>query len=365
VKQSSLFLPAFGNKPAFLVGRDALVGGFQQALTLPPGHAGRTILMVGQRGMGKTALLLKFEELALGQGYVAAKVTANRDMLQDIVGLLQKNGSRFVRSQPKVKGASVGAFGFSAGLTFAEEADKSLSFLNKMILLCEELQRHGKGVALLIDEVQASTPDLEVLATTYQSLVGEGLDVCIVMAGLPHTISAVLNDDILTFLHRATKVYLEPLALADVGVAYAKAFAQTGKSISPADLQAAAAATKGYPYLLQLIGYYVLQYADGESSITSDSLSNAVASARQDMAANIYQPVMRLLSRKDEAFLRAMAQDAGPSRISDIIKRLKASANTVQAYRRRLIDMGVIASERRGELEIIIPYLGEYLHGEI
>ena len=53
------------------------------------------------------------------------------------------------------------------------------------------------------------------------------------MAGLPSSISSVLNDDVLTFLNRANKVYLEPLPYGETSAAYASEFARQGKKIAP------------------------------------------------------------------------------------------------------------------------------------
>ena len=36
---------------------------------------------------------------------------------------------------------------------------------------------------------------MRVLTTAYQHLVGEGRNVAIAMAGLPHAVSSVLNDE--------------------------------------------------------------------------------------------------------------------------------------------------------------------------
>jgi hypothetical protein len=60
-------------------------------------------------------------------------------------------------------------------------------------------------------------------------------------------------------------------------------------------------------------------------------------------------------------FLYAMSEDESVSRIADIQDRLGKPNSQIQTYRLRLIEAGVIASPRRGELEICIPYLKEYL----
>jgi hypothetical protein len=361
----SIFLPAFGNKPAHLVGRDMVIAGFVSGLRESVGHQERATLLVGQRGMGKTALLLEFADQAQKQDFVVARVTANTDMLADILGMIQRKGTEAIgkKTKTRVRGASVGAFGFSFGLNFAEEVEKNYSFLNKMLMLCDELERHGKGIVVLVDEIQAADSNMRILTTAYQNLVGEGKNIAIAMAGLPHVISNVLNDDMLTFLNRAKKIHLNPLSLNDISVYYAGAFRESGLTVDAKDLETAVQATRGYPYLLQLIGYYLIKYAGDAGTIGSSAVSQALTAAKRDLIENIYSPVLKPLSKRDIQFLKAMAQDGeSASAASDIAKRMKTSYGNAQAYRKRLIDRGVIATERRGELSFVVPYLGEYLN---
>jgi hypothetical protein len=363
--EGSVFLPAFGNRPAQLVGRDTVVSNFVNGLDNPVGHPDRTTLLIGQRGMGKTALLLEFADKAIAKGHIVARVTASDEMLDDILGMIQRNGYHSVKDKLKLKGVSAGAFGFSVGLTFSEEVDRSYSFLNKLILLCDVLDKQGKGIVILVDEVQARTPAMRTLVTAYQHLIGEQKNIAIAMAGLPHVISSVLSDDVLTFLNRAKKVYLDPLPLESVRVYYSKVFQRLDKILPPDELDRSVEATRGYPYLLQLIGYYLTEYSEQSEIITGDVVTKALLSARRDLVSSVYEPVLKPLSGRDQAFLKAMSRDRSPSKVADIAKRLETTQNNVQAYRRRLIEAGVIASERRGELEFVIPYLGEYLRGEL
>ena len=365
MKNTAVFLPAFGNRPSQLVGRDQVVQAFLKGLSSPAGHPDRATILIGQRGMGKTALLLEFAEKAEQEGFVVTRATATEAVLDDILGAIQLKGSGVIGKKPKVKGVSAGAFGFSLGLTFTEEVEKGFSFLNKLTLLINELAKHDKGIVILVDEIQVHTSALRTLTAAYQHLVGEGKNIAIAMAGLPHAISSVLNDEVLTFFNRAKKVHLGPLSLSAVSVYYAKTLNRLGKKISSENLEYVVNATRGYPYLLQLIGYYLLEYSESSSEISRELIESACISAKRDMIENIYEPVFKPLSQKDRQFLQAMAKDSGVSRIIDIKKRLSASDSTVQAYRKRLLDAGVIANERRGELAFTLPYIDEYLRGEL
>ena len=78
----------------------------------------------------------------------------------------------------------------------------------------------------------------------------------------------------------------------------------------------------------------------------------------------MFKAVLKGLSSGDTAFLCAMAQDAKVTRIADMEKRLGVSQGTVQTYRRRLLDAGVIEAPRRGEFAFVMPQLAVYLSQE-
>lgn len=356
------FLPAFGNKADPLIGRESIIAELEYGLESVPGYPTRASLITGQRGMGKTALLLEVAERAVKKGFVVAQVVANENMNEDILQAIQKNGEKYVReSKKKVTGISAGALGFSFGLSFNEETKQNFGFRVKMELLCERLEASKKGVLILVDEIQSSSSDMRELATTYQHLVGKGANVAIVMAGLPHSISSVLNDDVLTFLNRAHRIKLEPLPLGDVRRHYSTTLAGLGKSLDTEIADRLAQATMGYPYLLQLIGFNLVKNMVGETIVTVETADFSIEDAKTGLEESVYLPTLRPLSKKDIAFLRAMAKDDGPSAVSDIQERLNVDNSYFQRYRARLISAGVIASPRRGELVFTVPYLNEFL----
>lgn len=66
-------------------------------------------------------------------------------------------------------------------------------------------EAHGTGLLITVDEVHSAREDLRDLAATVQHLVHEDRDIALAMAGLPWAVSDMLNDDVLTFLRRATR----------------------------------------------------------------------------------------------------------------------------------------------------------------
>lgn len=360
--ESPIFRPSFGNRPDNLVGRESALDTLTQCFDSYPGMRERAVLITGQRGMGKTAMLLEASDLASSKGFVAVRTTCGAALLDNILDGLQHAGNHLIaqRKSP-IKGFSAGALGFSFGLTFTDEVRQSYGFKTKLGMICERLEEKSLGVAILVDEVRPNSEPMRQLATAYQELAGDGRNLALVMAGLPSVVSALLEEETLTFLNRATKVKLGSIPESSVRQYYSSAFRRSRRKIDVSTLRDAAAATEGFPYMLQLIGYYLVSLTNEGDQITSEALDEALALARTDLNENVFLPMVRPLSQTDIAFLEAMARDNDTSRIADIQKRLGMSQGSVQSYRKRLIEAGVVISPRRGELCFVVPMLADYL----
>ena len=357
----SLFQPTFGNRPDQYIGRDGVINQFMRGLSEPVGSRNRCTLFLGQRGMGKTALLLELGDRASKAGYVVARVTAHEGMPSAIIEQFQLNGSQYFKDEKrKITGVSAGALGFSFGLTFSEAAERQYGFRAKMSLLCDKLAEKGKGALILIDEVRTSAAMREV-AASYQELVGDRKNIAIAMAGLPHAVSSVLNDSVLTFLNRAMKVELGLISTQLIRAYFERAFKSIGIDISDEILDRAALSTRGFPYLMQLIGYYVIQYTPKGTAVTDKIMDKVEKAAMRDMEDNVFKPILAPLSDNDKIFLKALAQCGGNATTSKLQAVLGKKGPAMQPYRKRLIEAGVIEAPRRGELMIAVPYLSEFM----
>ncbi len=362
----TIFSPSFGNRPSYLVGREAILREFVQGLVSEPGNRDRAIVLLGQRGSGKTVLLWELADRAKELGFVVATPTVTSDgMLERIVEKIQESGERYVGQQrSRLAGGNIGALGFSAGLQFSHEVQETKSFQFKLTQLARVLSEKGHGILILIDELQANSHEIRQVVIAYQELVGEGLNVALVMAGLPGAVSATLNDRVLTFLNRARKISLPPLAISDVDAFFDRAFRELGLSIEPETRLEAAGATQGSPYLLQLIGHNIAVRAPESGKVTQDTVQNAEAVSRADFENDVCKTTLAALSERDVQFLAAMAQDGETSGVAAVAERMGVTHDYAQKYRRRLIDAGVIQAAGRGKVEFAVPYLQGYLRKE-
>ncbi len=360
--QDTIFSPSFGNRPTYLVGRDSVVQTFLNGLEGKPGSRSRSMLLLGQRGSGKTVLLWEFADQAKKKDFIVASPTVvSEGMLGRIVEKIQDDGERALKKKHNhISGGSLGALGFSAGLQFTPEVQETKSFQYKLLQLARTLTEKGKGLLILIDELQANSNEVRQIVVAYQELVGEGLNVALVMAGLPGAVSATLSDKVLTFLNRAAKVTLEPLLFSDVDSYFQRAFSELNISISSEDRMRAAKAAEGSPYLMQLIGHnLVLRSVSGK--VDKSILESAILAAQIDYENDVCKTTLASLSEQDIAFLKAMANNGGVSKMSDIVAFMGVTPDYGQKYRKRLIDAGVIASAGRGLVTFAVPMLQNYL----
>lgn len=361
----SFFVPSFGNRPKHLVGRDSVLRQIEMALQSVPGSRERAMIILGQRGSGKTVLLLEMAERAKRKGFIVANPTVvSNGMRSRIIEKLTDEHPEYLNGpRKKVAGGNVSVLGFGAGIQFSEQASEEKSFSWKITEYCKNANADGHGVMILIDEVRSNSEELRELVISYQEMVEEGLDVSIVFAGLPMAISTLLNDHVLTFLNRAEKIELQPLRTEDIELYYVKAFESLRVDISREKIHLAAVEAAGSPYLMQLIGHYITLSFEGTISESqfSDSLEYAKTTFKNDICRTSVAP----LSDKDISFLLAMAEYDDETNIDDVATRMGKTASFVQTYKRRLIQSGLIEQPRRGKVVFSVPYLREYLREQL
>lgn len=361
----TVFSPSFGNRPSYLVGRDDMLDQLMRGLTSAPGSRDRAVVLLGQRGSGKTVLLWELADRMRRQNFVVATPTiVSESMLERIAEKIVDDAGTAAKGKAHVSGGSLGALGFSAGLQFQHDAPEPPSIQHRLTQLCRALTKQGRGVLILVDELQASNPEVRQLIITYQELVGEGLNVAIVLAGLPGAVSATLNDKVLTFLNRARKVSLEPLAFGDVDAFLARSFRQIGLAVDPDLRRRASSFTEGSPYLLQLVGHNTVQYAQPDGEVTEDTLEDALRTSQEDFENDVCRTTLAALSEKDIEFLDALAaesEEEGEGATAAIAERMGVTHDYAQKYRKRLIDAGIVQASGRGRVSMAVPHLADHL----
>jgi hypothetical protein len=361
----SPFRPSFGTSPPVLAGRDAIAGEIGDALDDGPGARGRAALFTGNRGIGKTVMLNEAESLAKERGWVVLSETATPGLLDRMtrdgmpaLGDLVRQGPARAR---RVKGVSVSGVG---GVEFDLPPVSGPGGLRAQLdALTDALTPRDTGVLITLDEVHSKQArgEVEQLCAVVQHAFREERPVAFAAAGLPAAVQDLLAADVSTFLRRARRFVLEPLTPVAAEEALDRPVRQAGRSIESRALRRAAAATYGYPFLVQLVGDHAWRQDTSVKRITAAHVEAAVEAARREVGTLLHEPALNDLSATDRQFVLAMAEDDGESSIADIERRLGRDHGYVSRYRSRLLVAGIIEPTRRGWVDFTIPYLREFV----
>ena len=363
------FTPTFGVTPPVLAAREEELEVFVEGLEDGVGSPGRAVLVTGSRGSGKTVLLNSIEDAALQRGWLVVSATTGVGVAQEVAQtrlaqLLHEHDPEARSFLPTGGSASVAGFGAGAQGAYEDRVPRpTLSFRSGLERLADVADaRLGTGVLVTLDEVHTSAlTDLRQITHAVQHCFREGRQVALVAAGLPSSVSDLLSDQVTSFLRRAERFVLGTMPEAAVRAALAEPIKVAGRTIDDEALDLAVDGTRGYPFLIQLVGHRSWRVDPDQASITVDHVRAGVEGAVRRAGRMIHEPALRDLSDVDRSFLTAMAIDDGPSRIADVAHRMGVDLNYANQYRRRLLDAEMITPAGRGRLAFELPYLRDYL----
>lgn len=365
------FKPGAGFTPPLLIGRDTDIDDFIEGLDNGPGAPSRLMRITGARGIGKTVLLSRFAEIAHARGWDVIRESASTGLSTRLITLLQpaSKGKHEFTLSPNVNIAGV----FEGGLGsyhYTPPQQMPITLTDALRTRIATLEHNNAGLLILIDEAQATDKtDMTAIANAAQTMNTEGRDYALVFAGLPSMSSKWLNNDATTFMRRAEPHALRDIPLDAVSQAFETTFATTGKLLTGESLQQATDATYGYPFMIQLVGYYIWSQAQrnhpDNPQITLKDTKNGIMKALSRLGETVHGPELDSLSSVDRTYLLAMAQDDGPSSTSVIAERLGKGVNYAGNYRARLLDAQVIENKGYGLVDFAIPYLRQYLKDHI
>ena len=352
------FKPTAGAEPPVLAGRKKVIEDFTDGLTEGPGAPGRLMRISGPRGSGKTVLLTELGDIAKDKGWVVVDETAGK-------GLVDRIMERLARQLPEANASMDIDLGFvkaHAGVSSGAGGADIRTVLD------EAAGRIGKkGVLVTVDEVQdADKGEMAAISQAVQHLIREKKDVAFVFAGLTMGVADFINGEAMTFLRRAKAEQLKSIPDDDVAAAFEKTFGDSGMPIAGNALSDAVAATGGYAYMVQLVGYNVWKVArrhfDERPAVTTEDVREGADMAMEDYVEAVVEPALSRLSKRAMSYLVEMSGSDGPSSTGCVAKSLGVPAQSLSSVRASLIAKQVIEpTEARGYVDFAIPWMREYV----
>ena len=347
------------------------------------GRPAKSFMLVGLRGVGKTVLLNKIQEIAEGSGFIAAMVETpenkslpevllpclRRILLQldtkERVNEVVKRGLMVLKGFAKALKVSVGEVEF--GLTIepahgiADSGDLDADLPDLFEALGQAAKSKGTAVALIIDEVQyIAEAEFGALIMAMHRLSQRQLPIVIVGAGLPQLVG----------LAGKSKSYAErlfdypqigPLNEADARAALIEPAKREGATYDDDAISTVLELTKGYPYFIQEWGYHGWNTAP-QSPITAADINRATQTAITNLDESFFRVRFDRLTPREKIYMFAMAAlGPGPHRSGDIASRMNVAVESVAPLRSSLIKKGMVYSPAHGDTAFTVPMFDEFL----
>ena len=378
------FSPGAGSPPPELVGRDPvleqariLLGRVQQK------KPGKSMLLTGLRGVGKTVLLNEIKRTAEAARYHTISIEAHegkalgrliapylRSLLYDLdriagAGDRVKRGLAVLRSFIGALKLTVGDV--SIGLDIdpekgsADSGDLEIDLPNLFVAIGEAAEDRNRAVAIFIDEIQYfSHKELGALIMAMHKIQQRQLPLVLLGAGPPN----------LPGMAGESKSYAERLfsfpiigALSQENTAKAlqEPAQAAGVAFEAAALDEVFQLTKGYPYFLQEWGYVAWNLAT-TSPISLQVVRDAKSTVIPRLDENFFRVRYDRLTPSEKNFLRAIAElGPGAHRTGDIAEILKVKVTSLGPVRAKLINKGMIFSPAHGDLDFTVPLFDDFM----
>ncbi|HEV2362025.1 MAG TPA: ATP-binding protein [Acidimicrobiales bacterium] len=374
--------PGAGTRPPALVGRDAEIAAIDVALQrLRRGTNGRSQLLTGLRGVGKTVLLNEYEDIARGRGFFHQHIEVSEEgTLAPLVAsalrrvLLAMDARRRLGDSIRRALGVLKAFALSipggpeltidvdAVLGPADSGDLATDLSGLFVELGEVAREHDSGIFLTLDELHyVDLPTMTALIVGLHRASQLALPITVAGAGLP-TLATVIGEaktyaermftfpDIGSLTPEQAREALEAPA-ADEGVAWA-----------PAALERTLEISGCFPYFLQEFGKAAWDVADGTAVIGADDVERSIPVAVAELDDGFFRVRTGATSDAERLYLRAMAEiGPGPVRTGEVASLLGRTLQAVSPIRDDLIRKALCYSPRHGEIAFTVPLFDAFM----
>jgi hypothetical protein len=230
-----------------------------------------------------------------------------------------------------------------------------------LVAIGEAAAEEGKGVVVLIDEVQfLAATQLEALIQAIHKTVQRTLPVTFVGAGLPQI--AELAGDAKSYAERLfTFPKIDSLEGDDARKALTEPAASEGVMYEPDAIALAMEITRGYPYFIQELGYQVWTVAQS-SPISRNDVALAKEAYEAKLDSSFFRVRLDRATPLQTAYMRAMAQlGPEPQKAADVARLLERDSTQLGPTRAELIEMGLLYTPEHGYAAFTVPDFDKFM----
>ena len=381
------YRPGVGLQPALLAGRDTQIRRFQTILAAAP-EIPANLRLTGLRGVGKTVLLQRFDEVATDDGWATVLLELEPrhngdDRLTALLGAHLERLKSAMSTAYRLKeavGGLVGAAGRSVSVSVegfewslgGELATRTTALAELLAETVAAATRAGRrGVVLLFDEAQILADEksrdgahpMSMLLAAVSVLQRQGLPVALVLCGLPTlTINLLEARTYSERMFRGDEV--SSLPDVDARLAFTAPLVGTGRTATDALVDEVLRTVEGYPYFIQLWGaelWDAATYAE-DHTLTTELLETISGEIYRRLDLDFYAPRVDSLTPAEQDLLGDAATCQYPPLLAgELAGWSPKSAGNVNVLLGRLVKSNVLYRQGKGRYFYTAPGFEDFL----
>lgn len=387
------YTPGAGSMPAYLAGRDDIINDATKIMdTVINGYPERSVIYYGLRGVGKTVLLNKLEEIADEKAilFEHVEVKEKGNFIQQLTSITAK----IIKEMSFSKKAANLAKDFAAKAAMAlrnlkmtydpsggsitvgiEGMENIDEIINTESLLEDKLTdlfvelgnvaiKTENTICLFIDEMQYMKKDtLEALSCAMHKVSQKRLPIVIFGAGLPRV--AKEFGDAKSYTERLFDfIEIGALPDKDARLAIEKPADSLGKKYDTESTNKIFQITDGYPYFIQEFCKIIWNKAEdmNESNISLKLVKSVVEEFYAKLDESFFKIRYDRCTDSEKEFIFAMGKcDKLPCSIKNVAQIMNKEVNQISMIRATLISKGIIYSTKHGEIDFTVPQFDNFL----
>lgn len=375
------YRPGAGLMPMYIAGRDDDINDMEQVFeALTMGIPARSIIYSGLRGIGKTVLINKLEEIADDYGilhchieveekndFISQIAECAQDFLREISG--KEKFKHLIKKPLEAIKSLVISFNPNDTTFSLSVQERELYLSNNLtqsltkvfVTIGETAQKTETPICFFIDEIQYMKQEqLGSLIAALHRVNQLGYPVMMVGAGLPK-IYKMLSDE---------KSYSERLfSYKEIGSLTLeqskKAIVEPAKKFKVTYTDDAVKGivdiTKGYPFFIQQLCQIVYKNVE-KDCIDDEDVKENLDEFFETLDNGFFRTRYERCSANDKKFIFAMVKCGElPCTISNVAHNLNKDVSAISTIRAQLINKGIIYPVRYKELDFTVPEFSGYI----
>lgn len=369
------FNPQLPARPDFFVGREPEIKEFYNFLNQTIYHSPMNMAITGNRGMGKTSLLVTFEQMAKENGCLTIRLSNYEGNVSNIIELtefISSNLKREVISKSIVDGIEEWLKTFKPviewnDIAFSIEKQQIIQELlaERLLKIWDKVKDKYKAIVIFIDEAESLEKvegSLPFLREVFQKLSLKA-NYMLVIAGklnFPERMSESFSP-----LNRFFPVHkLERFNNEEISKYLNRKLSSVGVIIDNLTISKLTLLSEGHPYVLVAMSYLIFDSLnDNENNINLPIVERCMSKIKGKLAQDFFAPMYHPLSKKAKKIICDISNNIKglDFTFKEATNWTKMGGNYLSPYILELTRKGIINRPERANYQIFHSLFKNYL----